>query len=71
MSLDFYLTQDGEEVFHRNITQLFAQQPRKAVKLTHHQITECHPVLYGLDDDTLAFARAIEAAVLKANGVEQ
>ena len=43
-------------------------QPRKAVKLTHHQITECHPVLYGLDDDTLAFARAIEAAVLKANG---
>ena len=45
-----------------------AAQPRKAVKLTHHQITECHPVLYGLDDDTLAFARAIEAAVLKANG---
>ena len=47
-------------------------QPRKAVKLAHQfQITECHPVLYGLDDDTLAFARAIESAVLKVNGVEK
>ena len=51
-------------------TPLFTAQPRKAVKLTMHQIAECHPRLYGLDEDMLEFARAIEQAVLKANGIE-
>lgn len=30
MSLDFYLTQDGEEVFHRNITHNLGQMAKEA-----------------------------------------
>lgn len=52
-----------------------AQQPRKAVKLTDSEIGEMFKTLYGYfivptGDDT-QFARAVEAAVLEKNGVNE
>lgn len=48
-----------------------AQQPRKAVKLTDEEIEELVAANAGYGNNFNRVARAIEQAVLKANGVEE
>lgn len=49
----------------------YAQQPRKAVKLTEAEIHNADPMPHGMSDaHRMAFGQAIETAVLKKSGLE-
>lgn len=51
--------------------ELIGEQPHKAVKLTEAEIHNADPMPHGMSDThRIAFGKAIEAAVLKKNGLE-